>query len=125
MLFKVFTIIKYGSSLNLNFALNYGGRHEIVEAVKRITEKAINREITPEEINEDILVAHMYKPKLPDPDLLIRSSGEKRISNFLLWQLAYTELWFSDVYWPDFQKEHLLQAVLDYQNRERKFGGVR
>ncbi|ACB85016.1 isoprenyl transferase [Natranaerobius thermophilus] len=115
---------KNNTALNLNFALNYGGRAEIVQAVRKIAAKASDREIDPKTISEDIISQHLYNPEIPDPDLMIRSSGEQRLSNFLLWQLAYSELWFPEVYWPDFQKEHLLQAVLAYQNRERKFGGV-
>ncbi len=115
---------KNNTSLNLNFALNYGGRSEIVNVVQKLAEKAVQGEISPEKIDENQINRHLYNPDLSDPDLLIRSSGEQRISNFLLWQLAYTELWFSEVYWPDFSKEHFATALLDYQSRDRKFGKV-
>lgn len=115
---------KNNSSLTLNFAINYGGRQEIVDVCKEIVRQAATAKIDFESIDEKFIQQNLYKPDLPDPDLLIRTSGEQRISNFLLWQLAYTELWFSEVLWPDFQKEHLVQAVLDYQRRKRKFGKI-
>ncbi len=116
---------KNNSGMVLNFAINYGGRSEIIKAVKDIVQKALEEELFPEDISEEVLRKHLHTGDLPDPDLLIRPSGELRISNFLLWQMAYTELWFTRVLWPDFDKEHFLRAILDYQNRERRFGGIR
>ena len=109
----------------LNFALNYGGRKEILNAVKIISQKVKQGALKTEEIEENLFAKYLYTGDLPDPDLLIRPSGELRISNFLLWQMAYTELWFTKVLWPDFKKEHFLEAILDYQERERRFGGVK
>ncbi|HHP50908.1 MAG TPA: isoprenyl transferase [Moorella mulderi] len=110
--------------LILNVALNYGGRAELVDACRALAGKVKEGFLDPKDIGESLLEEHLYTYPLPDPDLLIRPSGEKRISNFLLWQLAYTELWFTEVYWPDFRREHLLQALEDYQKRERRFGGI-
>ncbi|NMB41291.1 MAG: isoprenyl transferase [Firmicutes bacterium] len=115
---------KNNSGMILNFALNYGGRHEILNAVKAISEKVKRGILKTEEINEDLFDGHLYTKDLPQLDLLIRPSGELRISNFLLWQLAYAELWFTEIFWPDFKKEHFLEAILDYQERERRFGGI-
>jgi undecaprenyl diphosphate synthase len=115
---------KDNSGMILNFALNYGGRNEILNAVKKISERVKEGSLKTEEISEDLFAGYLYTSGLPDPDLLIRPSGELRISNFLLWQLAYTELWFTRILWPDFKKEHFLKAILDYQERERRFGGI-
>lgn len=111
--------------LVLNLALNYGGRAEIVDSVKYISEKVKNGSLTPDTIDEKIFSEHLYTVGQPDPDLLIRPSGDFRISNFLLWQLAYTEFWFTTVMWPDFRRVHLLRALLDFQLRERRFGGLK
>lgn len=111
------------SGMILNFALNYGSRSEIIMAVNNLINDKINGKIKGK-INEKIFSKYLYTGELPDPDLLIRTSGEQRISNFLLWQLAYSELWFTDVYWPDFSKVHLLEAVYDFQQRKRRFGKV-
>lgn len=111
--------------LILNLALNYGGRAELVDACREISHKVLAGELRPKDINDDVLKQALYTGDLPDPDLLIRPSGEMRLSNFLLWQLAYTELWFTDIYWPDFRRENLRQALLDYQQRERRFGGLK
>lgn len=108
----------------LNFAFNYGGRTEIIHAVKKLCEEVGHGRLKVDEITEDLFGNYLYSGGMPDPDLLIRPSGELRISNFLLWQLAYTELWFTRILWPDFQREHFLEAVLDYQIRERRFGGI-
>jgi undecaprenyl diphosphate synthase len=113
-----------GSTLQLNLAISYGGRAEIADAARRLAERVARGTLVPEEIDEDLLAEHLYTAGTPDPDLLIRTSGEQRISNFLLWQLAYTELHVTPVLWPDFDREHLFEAVLDYQRRERRFGGV-
>ncbi|GAV25318.1 isoprenyl transferase [Carboxydothermus islandicus] len=110
--------------LNLILALNYGGRREIVEAAKKIAHEIKDGKLLPEQINEEVFANYLYTREIPDPDLLIRPSGEIRISNFLLWQIAYSEIWLTDVLWPDFSEEHLLQAIKDYQKRERRFGGV-
>jgi undecaprenyl diphosphate synthase len=108
----------------LNVALNYGGRTEIVDAVRRIAAKVREGSIPLESIDERILGEHLYTVGLPDPDLLIRTSGEMRVSNFLLWQIAYSELWITKTLWPDFRRRELFQAILEYQKRERRFGGV-
>lgn len=110
--------------LTLNLALNYGGRGEIVDAVRRIAAEAVRGEIAPDEITEAHLSARMYAPDLPDPDLLIRTAGEMRISNFLLWGIAYAEIWVTQRLWPDFTAEDLTDAIEDYQRRVRKFGAV-
>jgi undecaprenyl diphosphate synthase len=111
--------------LILNLALNYGGRAELVDACRKIACQVASGALRPEAIDEAVLNAALYTAGLPDPELLIRPSGEMRLSNFLLWQLAYTELWVTDVYWPDFRREHLRQALLAYQRRDRRFGGVK
>ncbi len=110
--------------LLLNLALNYGSRAELTSAMKKIAEDVKNGKITPEEITEKMISDNLYTKGQPDPDLIIRPSGEFRLSNFLMWQGAYSELWFSDCLWPDFTKEDLLQAISDYQKRNRRFGGV-
>lgn len=114
---------KNNSGMILNFALNYGSRAEIIMAVNRLINEAGCGKIS-SNINEKTFSKYLYTTELPDPDLLIRTSGEMRISNFLLWQLAYSELWFTDVYWPEFSKVHLLEAVYDYQARKRRFGKI-
>lgn len=121
---RSFSKTKDNSGLILNLALNYGGRKELTDAVLRIAKQIKNNEIDIENINENLINQNLYTAGLPDPDLLIRPSGDFRISNFLLWQLAYTEFWLSNVMWPDFKRIHLLQAILDYQRRERRFGGI-
>ena len=112
----------HNSGLTLTLALNYGAKEEIVNAVKIISKKIVNNEIKIEEIDEKIINSHLYTFTLPVVDFLIRTSGEKRISNFLLWQIAYAELYFTDVLWPDFGKEDFYEAILNYQRRERRFG---
>jgi len=114
-----------GDKMVLNLALSYGGRTEITDAVRKIAAKVRAGELDPQDIEEQTLAQHLYAPDLPDPDLLIRTSGEVRISNFLIWQAAYSEIWVTDVLWPDFRREHLYRAILDYQGRERRFGRVR
>ena len=107
--------------MTLTLALSYGSREELVNTVKEISIKVKNNIISPENIDESIINEHLYTRNLPDVDLLIRTSGEQRISNFLLWQIAYAELYFTDVLWPDFKK-HLYEAIIEYQKRERRFG---
>ena len=106
----------------LTLALSYGAREEIVNTIKNISKKVVNNELSIEEIDEKIINNHLYTFNLPDVDLMIRTSGEKRISNYLLWQMAYAELYFTDILWPDFRKEHFYNAIIEYQNRERRFG---
>jgi undecaprenyl diphosphate synthase len=110
--------------LQFNIALNYSGRAEIVDAVKRLVAEMQERGTGPEALDEAALGRHLYTAGQPDPDLLIRTSGELRISNFLLWQIAYSEIWVTDVLWPDFRRRHLLQAIADFQKRERRYGGI-
>jgi undecaprenyl diphosphate synthase len=112
------------SGLQFNIALNYGGRAEIVDAVRRLVAEVQERGTSPDALSEADLARHLYTAGQPDPDLLIRTSGELRISNFLLWQIAYSEIWVTDVLWPDFRRKHLLQAILDFQKRERRYGGI-
>jgi undecaprenyl diphosphate synthase len=110
--------------LQLTVALSYGGRAEIVDAVRGLVRNAQEGKLQPEDIDEPQIQQYLYTRSLPDPDLLIRTSGETRISNFLLWQLAYTELYFTPTLWPDFRRRELLLALLEYQGRERRFGRV-
>ncbi|MDV7338864.1 isoprenyl transferase [Terasakiella sp. A23] len=112
------------TKLHLTIALSYGGRAEIVEATRKIAKKIKEGSIDPAEINEDLMTKSLFTDGLPDPDLLIRTSGEQRVSNFLLWQLAYTEFVFMDVLWPDFGKEHLTQALQELSNRDRRYGMI-
>ena len=113
-----------GRTLRLNLMISYGGRAEIARAARRLAERVAAGELDPSDIDEDVFATELFTAGIPDPDLLIRTSGEQRISNFLLWQLAYTELYVTPVLWPDFRREHLFQAVYDYQRRERRFGRV-
>ena len=113
---------KGNSRMTLTLALSYGSREELLTAFKSIVNEVNDKKISLEKIDESILNKHLYTHFLPDVDLLIRTSGEKRISNFLLWQIAYAELYFTEVLWPDFSKEELYKALINYQNRERRFG---
>jgi undecaprenyl diphosphate synthase len=113
-----------GSELRLNLMISYGGREEILRSARELARCVVAGELALEDIDENVFAATLFTAELPDPDLLIRTSGEHRLSNFLLWQLAYTELHVSSVLWPDFTREHLFEAVLDYQRRERRFGRV-
>jgi undecaprenyl diphosphate synthase len=112
------------SGLTVNIALNYGGRSEILLGVEKIAKKILNNELKLQDINESVFSNFLYTKGIPDPDLIIRTSGELRISNFLIWQAAYSELWFTDIYWPDFKGKHLIKAIKDYQKRKRRFGGI-
>jgi len=110
--------------MTLVLALSYSGRWEIVQAAQKLASESLSGKLDPEGISESVFASRLSDPSLPDPDLLIRTGGERRISNFLLWQMAYAELHFADVFWPDFRREHLYAAVEDFQDRERRFGRV-
>ena len=112
------------NKLNLNLAISYGSRQELINAIKIISYKVKNNIISKEKIDENIINEHLYTRNLPSVDLLIRTGGESRVSNFLLWQIAYAELFFTDILWPDFRKEDFFNAIVDYQNRERRFGKI-
>ncbi|MBU2701976.1 undecaprenyl diphosphate synthase [Sporomusaceae bacterium BoRhaA] len=111
--------------LTLNLAVNYGGRAELVRAFRSLADKIATGELKSDDIGEDIITEYLYTASLPDPELLIRPSGDLRLSNFLLWQTAYTELWFTPLNWPDFTPQVLVQALLDFQARDRRFGGLK
>ena len=113
---------KGNTRITLTLALSYSARWEITQMVRRVAAKAASGEIDPQHIDEQVIGSNLSTAGIPDPELLIRTSGEQRISNFLLWQIAYAELWFTPVFWPDFRKQHLFEAIHDYQNRERRFG---
>lgn len=115
---------KNNTGMILNFALNYGSRNEMVSAVKQISSDVLDKKINIEEINDKLFSHYLMTKGLPDPDLLIRTSGELRISNFMLWQIAYSELYFTDVLWPDFTEECFIEAIKEYQNRARRYGGI-
>jgi undecaprenyl diphosphate synthase len=121
-LLEVIDKTKNNKRMCLTLALSYGSREELLNTVKKISIKVKNNIISPEKIDESVINEHLYTRNLPDVDLLIRTSGEQRISNFLLWQIAYAELYFTMVLWPDFTKEHLYEAIIEYQKRERRFG---
>ncbi len=117
-------VTKNNTGIVLNIAFNYGGRDEIIRATKLVAQEVAKGNLDIKDINEEIFEKYLYTSDIPDPDLIIRPSGEQRISNFLLWQCAYSEFWYSNVCWPDFNEEHLHKAIYDYQNRDRRYGGV-
>lgn len=119
---EVLNKTQHNNRMTLTLALSYGSREELISAVKTISDKVKNNIISTETIDESIINQHLYTHNLPDVDLVIRTSGEHRISNFLLWQIAYAELYFTDVLWPDFTENHLYEAIISYQKRERRFG---
>ncbi|MBE7547594.1 isoprenyl transferase [Candidatus Kuenenia stuttgartiensis] len=116
---------KMNTGMVLCLALNYGGRTEIIDATKKIVAELKKGKLKIDEITEESFKKYLYMPNMPDPDLLIRTGGEMRISNFLLWEISYAELWVTDTYWPDFKKPHLEEALLAYANRERRYGGLK
>ncbi len=111
------------TGLNFNIAFNYGGRVELIDAFKSIATRLMNKEISFDQINEQMINDCLYTSGMPDPDIIIRTSGEKRLSNFLIWQSAYSELYFTNILWPDFKKSEFVEAIIDYQNRQRRYGG--
>jgi len=113
------------TGLKVNLALNYGGRREMTDAVRAIAEDVKAGRLSPEDVTQDMVADHLYTAGSPDPDLIIRTGGESRLSNFLLWQAAYAELWVTPTYWPDFGPKQLYQALADYSARERRFGGIK
>jgi len=121
---KTEELSRHNRGMVLNLALSYGGRQEIVDAVRAIAERVRAGELAPEDITEEVITAHLYQPSMPPPDLLIRTAGEMRFSNFLLWQVSYTELFVTPACWPDFREESLDEALADYAGRVRKFGGL-
>lgn len=118
---RVEKLTKDNDRMTIILALNYGGRTEIVDAVKKILSE---EKFDVDSLNEETFSKYLYTAQLPDPDLLIRTSGEFRVSNFLLWQIAYSEIWITHEFWPDFRRKHILQALVDYQKRERRFGDI-
>ena len=118
------SLTKNNNTFLLNVCLNYGGRQEIVQVAKELALKSYSGEIKPSEVNEELFNSELLTQGIKDPELLIRTSGEKRISNFLLWQLAYSEIYISEVLWPDFNESEFLKAIIDYQSRNRRFGGI-
>lgn len=116
---------KDNNGLNFTIALNYGSRDEMVRAVRALARDCANGKVAPEQIDEKLYASYLDTSELPDPDLLIRTSGEQRLSNYLLWQLAYSEFYFTDIPWPDFTKEELIKAIEYYNNRDRRFGGIK
>jgi undecaprenyl diphosphate synthase len=118
-------LTRHNSGICFNVAINYGSRHEIVRVCRQIAEKVQHHQIQPEDIDENVINQHLYTASHSDPDLLIRTSGEMRLSNFLLWQMAYTEMYFTETLWPDFGRKELYLAIKDYQRRDRRFGKVK
>ncbi|MDO8886485.1 isoprenyl transferase [Candidatus Oleimmundimicrobium sp.] len=121
---KAMRLTEKNTGLILNIAINYSGRVEIIDCVKQIAKKVDRKELEPDKINEETIINNLYVPGAPDPELLIRTGGERRVSNFLLWQIAYSEFWITPVLWPDFKKINFLKAIYEFQLRERRFGGL-
>jgi undecaprenyl diphosphate synthase len=117
-------LTRENTGMTFTIAFNYGGRVEIVDAVRQIAQEVCAGDLRASKIDERTIAEHLYSPDMPPPDLLIRTSGEERISNFLLWEVAYSELWFTPVFWPDFDREHLFEAIRDFQKRSRRYGGL-
>ena len=124
-IYEAINMTEKNTGLQFNIALNYGGRNEIINAVREISKKILSSDIRENDIDEKLLSDYLYTAGDKDPDLIIRTSGEKRISNFLIWQGAYSELYFSDVLWPDFRKRNLIEAIDEYGRRNRRFGGIK
>ena len=122
---KAKEITKNNTGIVMNVALNYGGRDEIVRATRAIAQMVASGEIQPSDIDDKMFENHLYTKGMPDPDIIIRPSGEQRLSNFLLWQCAYSEFWYSNINWPDFTEVDLRRAIYDFQNRDRRFGGIK
>jgi len=118
-------LTRHNQGIQFNVAINYGSRHEIVRMCRQIAEKVQHQQMQPQDIDENVISQHLYTANHSDPDLLIRTSGEMRLSNFLLWQMAYTEMYFTDTLWPDFGRKELYLAIKDYQSRDRRFGKVK
>jgi len=121
---QVMALTEHNTQITLNLAVNYGGRSEITEAARQLAREAVEGRMALQDIDERALQQRLFAPDLPDPDLLIRTGGEHRLSNFLLWQAAYAELYFTEIHWPDFRKLDLFEAIRSYQSRKRRFGGV-
>jgi undecaprenyl diphosphate synthase len=122
---RAYQITKNNQGVTLNIAVNYGGRDEILHAVKNIIHDVMQGKLKENDVNQELISTYLYTSKMPDPDLIIRPSGELRVSNFLLWQCAYSEFWYSNIYWPDFTIKDLHKAIYDYQNRDRRYGGLK
>ena len=116
---------KDNRGLVMSLALNYGGRNDLVNAVKKISQEVVDGKISVDDIGDDLISSHLSTKESPDPDLVVRTSGEQRLSNFLLWELAYSEFYFADVHWPDFDEKELQKAIFAYQSRDRRFGGIK
>lgn len=116
---------KDNTGLVMSLALNYGGRNDLVNAVKNISQEVVDGKISVDDIGDDLISNHLSTKESPDPDLVVRTSGEQRLSNFLLWELAYSEFYFADIHWPDFDEKELQKAIFAYQSRDRRFGGIK
>jgi undecaprenyl diphosphate synthase len=121
---KTVELSRQNTGLQLCLAINYGGRAELVDAVQAIARRVADGQLSPDAITEETIAAHLYTAGMPDPDLLIRTASEMRVSNYLLWQISYAELWITDAFWPEFTEEHLLQAIRSFASRDRRFGGL-
>lgn len=116
---------KDNRGLVMSLALNYGGRNDLINAVKNISQEVVDGKISVDDIGDDLISSHLSTKESPDPDLVVRTSGEQRLSNFLLWELAYSEFYFADIHWPDFDEKELQKAIFAYQSRDRRFGGIK